>query len=60
MAEPIKRDILDALLRINSRLERMESRLDAIVDRVKKLKANTLPPYEPLYEAPSDEPFCEE
>jgi ABC-type cobalt transport system substrate-binding protein len=38
----------------------MESRLNAIVDKVKKLKADTLPFYEPLYEAPSNEPSCEE
>jgi hypothetical protein len=64
MAEP-KRDILDLLEMINSRLERWESRIDRIERRLKVLVENASPqapaPAAPIdEEAPFDEPSCEE
>jgi hypothetical protein len=64
MAEPTLRDILDALLRLNSKFDHWESRMDRIERRLDILVENASPqapaPAPIDDEAPSDEPSANE
>jgi hypothetical protein len=55
MVKSIKRDILDALLKINFIFKYIESKLDIIINKVKKLKANILSLYKALFNEPINE-----